>query len=109
MYVCVTLGENGTVGGGLGRVARVAVATVADGAVASWEEVDVGWGALHDSESEASHHARIVRFLREREVGVVVAGGMGDGMRRVLSTMGVPLVIAAGDAREAVLRAGAGG
>jgi len=105
MIVLVTLGPGGAVGGGLGRAARVALAEVDDGAVASWEEVDVGWDRLHDSESEGVHHARLVRFLRERDVVAVVAGGMGEGMRRALATMGIRLVLADGAAREAVLAA----
>lgn len=109
MNVCVTLGPDGSVGGGLGRAARVAVGTVSEGSVTSWEEIDVGWDGLHDSGTEASHHARIVRFLREREIGAVVAGGMGEGMRRVLSTMGISLVIAGGAAREAALHGGGEG
>lgn len=105
MIVLVTLGPGGTVGGGLGRAGRVALAEVADGSVTSWEEIDVGWDRLHDS--EGAHHARLVRFLRERDVAAVVAGGMGEGMRRVLANMGIRLALADGGAREAVLAAAA--
>lgn len=106
MKVCTTLGPGGTVGGGLGRAARVAVASVEEGQVASWDEHDVGWDALHDQGSEGSHHARIVRFLREQGVDVVVAAGIGPGMLRTLGSMGVRAVTRAnGDAKDAVLSA----
>ncbi len=105
MSVCVTLGPDESVGGGLGRAARVALAAVENGSITSWEEIDVGWDKLHDSEAEGAHHARLVRFLRERKVATVVASGMGEGMRRVLANMGIRLVLAGGGARDAVLAA----
>jgi hypothetical protein len=52
------------------------------------------------SGSQAGHHARVARFLRD----VVVANHMGGGMRRMLDTMRVTVHLgAAGDARGAVL------
>lgn len=106
MIVFSTLGPNGTVGGGLGRASQVAVASVSDGRIDSWEEHEVGWDRLHDEGAEGAHHARIVRFLREHGVEVVVARGMGPGMQRTLGSMGVRSVIGVeGDAREAVIAA----
>ncbi len=108
MIVCTTLAPDGGVGGGLGRAARVAVAAVAEGDVASWQEYDVDWDRLHDEGTEGAHHARIVRFLREHEVDVVVAAGIGPGMQRTLGSMGVRAVTGVrGDARQAVLGAAA--
>lgn len=110
MIVFTTLGPGGTVGGGLGRASHVAVATVEDGRVTSWTEHEVGWDRLHDEGTEGSHHARIVRFLREQGVEVVVARGAGAGMQRTLDSMGVrPVLGLEGDAREAVLAAAAAG
>jgi predicted Fe-Mo cluster-binding NifX family protein len=110
MIVFTTLGPAGTVGGGLGRASHVAVATVEDGQVTSWAEHEVGWDRLHDEGSEGSHHARIVRFLREHGVEVVVARGAGEGMQRTLSSMGVrPVLGVQGDARAAVVAAAAAG
>lgn len=106
MIVFSTLGPNGTVGGGLGRAPRVAVASVSDGRIDSWEEHEVGWDRLHDEGAEGAHHARIVRFLREHGVEVVVARGMGPGMQRTLGSMGVRSVLGVeGDAREVVVAA----
>jgi predicted Fe-Mo cluster-binding NifX family protein len=109
MIVCTTLDPDGSVGGGPGRAPLVAVADVAGGQIASWQEVTVGWDRLHDEGSEGAHHARIARFLREQQVEVFVAQHAGAGMQRMLATMGVRAVLGAhGDAREAVVRAAAG-
>ncbi len=108
MIVFTTLGAGGTVGGGLGRASHVAVATVEDGQVTAWTEHEVNWDRLHDEGSEGSHHARIVRFLREHGVEVVVARGAGAGMQRTLTSMGVrPVLGVEGDARAAVVAAAA--
>ena len=44
-----------------------------------------------------------MKFLREQGVETVVAHHMGDGMTRMLNTMGIPVHLgASGDARTAV-------
>jgi predicted Fe-Mo cluster-binding NifX family protein len=104
--VCIPVTETGAVDPRWGRADRVAVADVAGGQVTGWEEFHVQWGALHDSGTEGSHHARVVRFLRDHGVEVVVAEHMGGGMVHMLDRMGVKIVLGAdGDAREAVLAA----
>lgn len=106
MNVCVPVAETGEVGHGWGRAARVAVTEITDGELTRWEEYDVGWDRLHDAEGEGSHHARIVRFLKEHEVTVVVAGHMGPPMHHTLEKMGLAVHTGAvGDARAAVLAA----
>lgn len=108
MIVCTTLAAEGGVGGGLGRARRVAVASVREGQLASWEEFEVGWDDLHDQGTEGAHHARIVRFLRDHDVELVVASHIGPGMQRTLGSMGVRTALGAtGDARQAVTRAAA--
>lgn len=103
MKVLTTLDAGGNVGGGLGRAPRVGLATVEDGRITSWEEIPVGWDELHGQGAEGAHHARIVRFLREHQVGVVVAKGVGEGMQRVLGNMGIRLVLGVqGDAHQVV-------
>jgi Dinitrogenase iron-molybdenum cofactor. len=93
------------VGGGWGRAHTVALATIARGTIVSWEEIEVGWDVSHDTaSSEGSHHADIVRFLRDHEVRAVVTGHMGPPMAQTLRKLHVfPLVNAAGDARDAAL------
>lgn len=104
--VLVTIRPDGTVAPGLGRAPLVAVATVQDGKVAGWQEYAVGWDTAHDEGTEGAHHARIAKFLREREVDAVVTGRAGAGMVRMLGTMGVRLVMdVEGDARVAAVDA----
>lgn len=103
MIVCVPVDGVGAMDPRWGRAPRVALATVEDGSITDWQEVAVAWDSLHDAGSEAAHHARVARFLRERHVDVVVAHHMGGGMSRMLETMNVTVRLgAAGDARRAV-------
>jgi predicted Fe-Mo cluster-binding NifX family protein len=86
-----------------GRADRVAVAEVVDGEIVSWQEVEVSWSRLHDQGTPGTHHARVVKFLREHHVEAVVANHIGDGMVRLLDTMGLPVHLgASGEARAAV-------
>lgn len=106
MIVCVPITPDGLVAPGWGRSRRVAVATVSDGRLTSWQEIEVGWDALHDEGTEGAHHARVVRFLRANAVEVVVVERLGSGMTRTMTSMGLRLVPGArGDARAAVLDA----
>ncbi len=108
MIVCVPVDRTGSVDARWGRAARVAVATVEDGAITHWNEFDVAWDSLHDAGSEARHHARVARFLRDHHVEVVVAHHMGAGMSRMLTTMGVKIALGGtGTARDAVVTASA--
>lgn len=105
--VVVAVSLAGTqVGGGWGKAQRVAIARVADGTVTDWQEHDVRWDVAHDEGTEGSHHARIVRFLRENGVQVVATGHMGPPMARMLSTMGIRAVVdVTGDARTVAVEA----
>ncbi len=114
-------------GGGLGRAKSMAVADVQDGDIKSWQVYDVGWDVLHDAPSapgeghdhadhgahadhgsthgcgHGAHHARIVRFMKEHNVEVVVSGHIGPPMAHTLDLMGVKCVMGAtGDTREAI-------
>jgi len=106
MVVCVPVDVDGSVDPRWGRADRVAIVQASPEGITDWQEFDVGWSTLHDSGGEGSHHARVVRFLREHKVGSVVAHHMGPGMVHTLDRMGLPVHLgAAGDAREAVLTA----
>lgn len=104
--VCVPVTPDGQVEGRWGKAPRVAVATVSSGEITGWIEHDVRWDVLHDEGTEGSHHARVVRFLRDNEVTAVVASHMGPPMANTISKLGLGLHLSAsGDARDAVLRA----
>ena len=106
MIACVPVTEQGETAPGWGRTRRIAVADVSDGGITDWQEGDVGWDTLHDEGSEGAHHARVARFLIDRHIQLVVAEHMGDGMTRMLATMGITASLGAhGDARAAVLAA----
>jgi predicted Fe-Mo cluster-binding NifX family protein len=109
MRACTPVTPDGLVSGGFGRASAMAVAEVSGGKISSWEVLPVAWDVLHDSTSEGGHHARVARFLMDQRVELVVAGHMGDGMRRMLDRMGLAVVDGvAGDARDAVTQAAAG-
>lgn len=100
--------EGDRVGPRWGKAATVVVAVVVDGDVVAWTEHPVGWDVSHDAGGEGQHHARVVRFLRDERVQVVTAEHVGEGMARMLDSMGIVLVLgAAGRARDAVLAAAA--
>ena len=106
MIMCVPITKDGMVDPSWGRADWIAVADVVDGKIADWQEIEVSWSRLHDEGTSGSHHARVVRFLREQHVEAVVAHHIGDGMVRMLDTMGLPIHLgASGDARAAVLAA----
>jgi predicted Fe-Mo cluster-binding NifX family protein len=106
MIVSTPVTKDGMIDPRWGRADWVAVADVVGGEIVSWQEVEVSWSRLHDEGTPGSHHARVVSFLREHDVKVVVANHIGDGMARTLDTMGLSVRLgAAGDARAAVLAA----
>jgi predicted Fe-Mo cluster-binding NifX family protein len=103
MIVCTPVTKEGMIDARWGRADWIAVADVVGGEIVSWKEFEVSWSRLHDEGTPGSHHARVVTFLREHQVEAVVANHMGDGMIRMLETMGLPAHLgAAGDARAAV-------
>ncbi len=104
MVVCVPVTGDGVIDPRWGRAARVAIADVQAGAIASWREFDVRWDATHDLGTEGGHHAAVASFLRDHGVQVVVADHMGPPMVNMLDQMGIRLQLEArGDARRAVL------
>lgn len=108
MILCTPVTTDGMIDSHWGRADRIAVAEVADGEIKSWQEVEVSWNRLHDEGTSGAHHARVVTFLREHQVEAVVAHHIGDGMVRMLASMSLPVrLVAAGDARAAVLAASA--
>ena len=106
MRMCVPVTQTGLVERGWGRADRVAIADVAED-IRAWEEFDVGWGTLHDTGTEGSHHARVARFLIDHGVEAVVVNHMGEGMVVMLQRMGLKVFSGiSGDARQAVIAVG---
>jgi len=106
MILCVPVTDDGLVDPRWGRTDRIAVAEVVGDTIKSWQEFDVSWSRLHDEGTPARHHARVARFLKEHHVDAVVAHHVGDGMVRMVNTMGLSLHLeATGDPRAAVLEA----
>ncbi len=104
MLVCVPVTTDGQMDPRWGRAARVAVADVRAGSVASWQEFDVAWDRVHDETTEGGHHARVARFLQDNRVEIVVAGHMGGEMAHMLERMGILVRLGAdGDARRAAI------
>ena len=105
IIVCVPVTADGVLDPRWGRAERVAVATVSEDGIDNWQEFDVGWGSLHDSGTEGSHHARIARFLREHSVEAVAAHQMGSPMANMLEKMGLSVRLdQTGSARDAAAR-----
>ncbi|MHB1251357.1 MAG: NifB/NifX family molybdenum-iron cluster-binding protein [Acidimicrobiales bacterium] len=106
MILCVPVTPDDVVDPRWGRADRIAVAEVVDGHITSWQEIDVSWSRLHDEGSPARHHARVARFLKDHQIQTVVANHVGEGMLRMVGTMGLDLKLdATGDARAAVMNA----
>ncbi|MCL2482542.1 MAG: hypothetical protein FWF43_03830 [Propionibacteriaceae bacterium] len=124
MIIAVNIVGN-LVGEGLGRAHSMAVAEVEDSKILSWEEIEVRWDLSHDQPSAAeqaapdapahpahtshgSHHARIVTFMRDHHVEVVVTGHVGPPMAHTLGLMGVTVLVGAtGEAKQVAVEAAA--
>lgn len=103
MIVCAPITTEKQIDPRWGRAHWVVLAEIIDGEIVNWREVEVAWDQSHDEGTEGSHHARVVKFLRDNSVGAVVAHHMGDGMVRMLKTMNIPVHFnASGDARKAI-------
>ena len=104
--VAIPVDAQGGVGGGLGKAHRMAVAVIEADGIVSWTEHETNWDVLHDQGEHGAHHARIVRFMMENGVTHVAAAHIGPPMQNTLIKLGLTISMdAAGDAREAALRA----
>jgi predicted Fe-Mo cluster-binding NifX family protein len=106
MIIAIPVTTEGLVAPGWGRAAQVAIATIDAGTIGAWQVHDVGWDTLHDAGTSGAHHARVVTFLLDQQVEEVVVDHVGQGMQRILDSMGITLVTgASGDAKRAALAA----
>ena len=109
MIVATPVTVDGRTAGAWGKAHWLGVAEVTGPRVTSWTIHEVGWDESHDAGSHGSHHARVVRFLKEQGISAIVVDHVGPGMAQVLERMGIPVLPAtAGDARESILAAVAG-
>lgn len=104
--MCVPVAPDGSIDPRWGRADRVAIAEIGDAGIETWQELEVGWGRLHDAGPEGQHHGRVATFLTEHGVRAVVAQHMGPPMAHMLERMGIAVHVgASGNARDAVLHA----
>lgn len=104
MIVAMSVTDDGRVGHTWGKARQVAVAEADGQGINSWTVHEVRWDVAHDEGTHGAHHARVVKFLREHQVDAVVVDHVGEGMSRMLQTMGVRLVTGVhGDAKETVV------
>ncbi|MGV1004282.1 MAG: NifB/NifX family molybdenum-iron cluster-binding protein [Candidatus Nanopelagicales bacterium] len=103
MIVLIPVTPTGQVDPRFGKAAQVALAEFdASGELTAWRVTQVNWDEAHDQGTHGAHHARIVRFLKESEVDLVAAAHIGEGMRRTLEAMALPVALGVGgDARQA--------
>ena len=98
--------DGDAVGGGLGRAHWMAIATIEGGEITNWEEFEVGWDELHGTGAPGTHHARIVRFMREHDAQAVVTGHMGPPMVNTMTKLKCrPFTEMFGNAKEMALQA----
>ena len=106
MIVATPVSESGQSAAAWGKAHWIGVANLKDGAVTTWQIHEVAWDVSHDEGTHGSHHARIVRFLKEQGIDAVVVDHMGPGMVQVMQTMRIPVLPASpGDAQASVVAA----
>ncbi|WP_420176392.1 NifB/NifX family molybdenum-iron cluster-binding protein [Luteococcus sp. OSA5] len=110
MIVATPTTADGQTAAAWGKAHWIGLADVRSGAegpeVVGWQIHEVAWDESHDAGTHGSHHARIVRFLKENQVQAIVVDHMGEGMQRVVRNMQIPLLPATpGDAQASVLAA----
>ena len=111
MIVATPVDQSGNTMHSWGRAHWVATGEVRESGtgvpqVFDWRVHEVAWDQSHDAGTHGSHHATIVRFLKENGVQAVVVDHVGEGMRRMLATMDIPMLPASpGDARDSVAAA----
>lgn len=109
MIIATPIDPEGRSAHSWGKAQWIGVADVRDGSVADWTVHEVRWDESHDAGTHGSHHARVVRFLKEQQIEAVVVDHVGDGMARMLHTMGIPILKSSpGDAQASVLAASRG-
>ena len=104
--VAVPVTTTGQIHAGFGRAPLVATCRVENGECLDWTVHETRWDVLHDEGTEGSHHARIVRFMRDNHVTHVVGGHMGEPMQNTLAKLDIAVHLGfTGDAQAAACNA----
>lgn len=102
MKIAIPVTPDGQVDPRFGKAHFVAIAGLSDDGTEtlSWDVTEVNWDELHDSSEHGTHHARIVRFLKDNEADAVIIGHAGASMLNTMAKMGIIIVTdAEGDAQ----------
>ena len=106
MIVAIPVTPEGLVDPRWGKADQVAVVRIEDNEIHVWQVHLTDWQRLHDEGQHGTHHARVVRFLRDNDVDTVVIDHAGASMLNTMEKMKLNIVLdASGPAREAALRA----
>ncbi|MGO1591330.1 MAG: NifB/NifX family molybdenum-iron cluster-binding protein [Ancrocorticia sp.] len=104
MIIATPVMPDGQIDPRWGKAPRVAVTEIEDGVIERWDEHEVGWDVLHDEGAHGTHHARIVKFLRENNVDAVIIARCGAPMLNTMQKMGLIIALdAEGPARDVAL------
>ncbi|WP_339063671.1 NifB/NifX family molybdenum-iron cluster-binding protein [Tepidibacillus marianensis] len=117
MKVAVAVLPNGMVNAHFGRANKLALATIENGQISNWEEIEVPFAETHgdhdhghdhnhdhhDHHHAPDHHEGIKNLLVEQEVDMVLLDHAGPGMQKVINETTIKIVVGAkGNAREVV-------
>ena len=105
MIIAAAVEPDGSVGHSWGKARSVVVAVVEGDEVTDWRPYEVSWDLVHAEGTPGAHHARVVTFLRDHGVEMVLVDHVGAGMRRMLTSMGVDLREGIGGDARAAMRA----
>ncbi|MFV9510867.1 NifB/NifX family molybdenum-iron cluster-binding protein [Tepidibacillus sp. LV47] len=121
MKVAVAVLPNGMVNTHFGRANRLALATIENGQITKWEEVDVPFAQTHgdhdhhhdhhdhhhhhdhEHHHHHAHHENIKNWLVEHGIDMVLVDHAGPGMQKVINETNIKVIVGAkGNAREVV-------
>lgn len=101
--VCIPLDLGGAVGGRCGQASSVITCVLNEGEISDWVEHHVAWDNNYGVDVPGVHHPRLVRFLTENKIDLVIADDVCPGVRRTLSVLGIDLrEHVTGDPRDAL-------
>lgn len=119
--VAIAVLPNGMINAHFGRANKLAVATIENGQITKWEEVDVPFAETHGDHDHhdhdhdhdhghehhhhhaPGHHEGIKNVLVQSGVDMVLLDHAGPGMQKVMNETDIKIVVGAkGNARESI-------